>query len=65
MNTLQRSMAASRLRERWLNIHCGVFAPRSELPDAKRQRLHRILNRLAERVDRLNPYPSITAMPRL
>lgn len=63
--TLQRSMAASRMRDRWLKIHAGVFASLNELPDAKRHKLHRILNRIADRVDHLNPYPSIAAMPRL
>lgn len=63
--TLRRSFAGSRLRDRWLAVHAGLFAPLSELTEARELQIIRICNRLADRIDKLNPYREVSATPRV
>ena len=60
---LRDSFRASRLRGRWLNVQALMFDVR--MSQERRDQVRRICNRLAERIDALNPWENISSTPRI
>jgi hypothetical protein len=54
MTTIQRSILAGRLLQRWLRIQLELFTP--NLPAERRQRIKTILDRIMARHDAVSPW---------
>lgn len=62
---LTRSLERSRLSKRWVKVHACLIAPASDLTSERVEKIKRVCNRLADRMDEVNPWLPVAKSIRL